>query len=176
MLKNETRNQIRKIKRQFTPDKLRELSLCIMQRLLIHPRIIAAKTILMYFSLSDEPNTHDTIDHLTAMGKRILLPVVTGENTMILREYHNRKSLQKGLFGIMEPTGKPFTAYEEIDIAVVPGIAFDITGNRLGRGQGYYDRFLQPLPHLYKIGVCFDFQKLSCIPIDENDVRMNEIL
>lgn len=176
MLKSEIRSEIRLRKRQFTPERLRELSLCIMQRLTEHPRIVAAKTVLMYYSLPDEPDTHDTINRLASMGKRILLPVVTGEETMILREYYGEKDLQKGSLSIMEPTGEPFTAYEEIDVAVIPGMAFDTNGNRLGRGRGYYDRFLRPLPYIYKIGVCFDFQKLSCIPTDENDVRMQEIL
>ena len=176
MLKSEIRSEIRSRKQQFRPEYLRELSLHIMQKLTEHPRIITANTLLLYYSLPDEPYTHTLIRHLAMQGKRILLPVVTSENTMILREYNGKQSLRKGHLGIMEPIGNEFTAYEEIDAAVVPGVAFDTYGNRLGRGKGYYDRFLQPLPYIYKIGVCFDFQKLSHIPTDKNDVRMEEVL
>ena len=76
----------------------------------------------------------------------------------------------------MEPVGKPFTAFKEIDVAVVPGMSFDMRGNRLGRGKGYYDRFLPKIPQAYKIGVCFPFQKLPGIPADENDMKVDEVI
>ena len=77
----------------------------------------------------------------------------------------------------MEPTGRSFTDYASIDLAVIPGMAFDTSGNRLGRGKGYYDRFLSLLPpYIYKIGVCFDFQKFNEIPSEATDVTMDLIL
>ena len=77
----------------------------------------------------------------------------------------------------MEPTGRSFTDYASIDLAVIPGMAFDTSGNRLGRGKGYYDRFLSLLPpYIYKIGVCFGFQMFDSIPSDTTDIRMNEVI
>ena len=55
-------------------------------------------------------------------------------------------------------------------------MSFDPQGNRLGRGKGYYDRFLAQVPQAYKIGVCFDFQKVELVPTDENDIQMNEVI
>lgn len=59
---------------------------------------------------------------------------------------------------------------------MVPGMAFDADGNRLGRGKGYYDRFLALVPDAYKIGVCFPFQKFPAVPVDDNDVKMDIII
>ena len=86
------------------------------------------------------------------------------------------QDLQAGAFGILEPTGKLFTDYKKIDVAVVPGMAFDKEGRRLGRGKGYYDRFLRLLPNTYKIGICFSWQLVDHVPTDEHDILMDQVL
>lgn len=176
MNKSDIRKYIRMQKQQFTDHELRELSLPIMRKLLVHPRIKNAKIILLYYSLPDEVNTHDVLDQLLKEGKTVLLPAVISDTTMELRHYEGPQDLLGGFFDIMEPVGKPFTQYEQIETAVIPGMSFDLLGNRLGRGKGYYDRFLPLIPQVYKIGVCFDFQKLPGIPAESNDVRMDEVI
>lgn len=109
-------------------------------------------------------------------GKTILLPRVTSETDMELRLYTGPDDLSCGAFGIMEPCGALFTDYSRIDLAVIPGMAFDRHGHRLGRGRGYYDRFLPLLPRAYKIGVCFPFQLVDAVPTDPTDVIMDEII
>ena len=174
--KRTLRKQIRETKRQFSDKELEELSLPIISRLLSHPVIVGSKTILIYYSLPDEVNTHHAVNQLIASGKTVLLPrVVDGEN-MEIRFYDKPEDLALGHYGIMEPTGKLFTDYAAIDVAVVPGMAFDGQGHRLGRGKGYYDRFLKKAPQAYKIGVCFDFQKQEAIPTDANDVIMDYVI
>ena len=80
----------------------------------------------------------------------------------------------------MEPVGEPFTDYQQIDVALIPGMAFDAQGHRLGRGKGYYDRFLsQSLilnSQLRTIGVCFDFQKVKEVPVGPQDVSVNVVI
>jgi len=147
-----------------------------MRRLLSHPRIGEAKTILMYHSLGDEVDTHDAIDALVKMGKKVLLPVVVDEGEMEVRQYEGPSKLEKGAFNIKEPSGRKYDSLEDIDVAVIPGVAFDSANNRLGRGKGYYDRFLASIPQSYKIGVCFEFQKIKSIPADAHDVKMDEVL
>lgn len=176
MDKKELRKYIREQKRLFTDKELEELSLPVIARLLSHPAIMSAKTILMYYSLPDEVNTHDTIKQLTESGKRVLLPRVTDSENMEIRVYESPEDMQEGSYNIMEPTGKIFTDYDEIDVAVIPGMGFDKACNRLGRGKGYYDRFLSKVPDLYKIGVCFDFQKLPTIPASEHDIKVDEVI
>ena len=137
------------------------------------PRWQEARTVLLYHSLPDEPDTHAFIRQWTGR-KRILLPVVVGDD-LELRAYAGDETLQTGAFRIAEPTGKAFTDYAAIDLAIVPGMAFDRRGNRLGRGKGYYDRLLPRLV-AYKIGLCFPFQMVEDIPAEAHDVRMDEIV
>ena len=146
----------------------------VLNRLEAHPVFQQAHTILIYHSLPDEVNTHDFIRKWSA-HKQILLPVVIGDD-LELRRYTGSADLKKGAYGIEEPVGEPFTDYDSIDLAIIPGVAFDTHGNRLGRGKGYYDRLLPRLPHTYKIGICFPFQLLEEIPTEALDVRMDEVL
>ena len=146
----------------------------VLSRLEAHPAFLQAHTILLYHSLPDEVRTHDFIRKWSA-HKQVLLPVVIGDD-LELRRYTGPADLKKGAYGIEEPAGEPFTDYESIDLAVIPGVAFDVHGNRLGRGKGYYDRLLPRLPHTYKIGICFPFQLLEEIPTEAQDVRMDEVL
>lgn len=174
--KQQLRQLIRNKKRQFTQEQLNELSLPIIRKLLCDNTLINAETILMYYSLSDEVNTHEAIDELLSLGKKILLPVVINDQEMEIREYTGIKDLKEGSYQIKEPTGKIFTDYKSIDVAVIPGMSFDKKNNRLGRGKGYYDRFLKSVPNTYKIGICFDFQKQDEIPTGEFDVKMSKVL
>ena len=95
---------------------------------------------------------------------------------MELRLFTGEADLRPGAFGIMEPVGQLVTDYDHIDLAVVPGMAFDACGHRLGRGKGYYDRLLPRLSHCYKIGICFDFQKVPSVPTEPTDIAMDEVL
>lgn len=108
------------------------------------------------------------------MEKRIVLPVVIGEE-LELRLYTGPHDLAIGPYGIAEPTGEVFTRYESIDLAIVPGVAFDASGHRLGRGKGYYDKLL---PHItaFKMGICFPFQLVDEVPAEPFDVCMNTII
>ena len=126
------------------------MSFPVVMRLLSHPRIKTAKTVMLYYSLPDEVDTHTLVDSLLMSGKHILLPRVTGEGTMELRRYTGPSDLAQGAYNIMEPTGEVFDNYTDIDIAVIPGVAFDKDGNRMGRGKGYYDRLLPKLANIVK--------------------------
>ena len=178
MEKKELRNLIRDRKRQYSSMQLAELSLDILARLSMNVHFQQAQTILAYYSLPDEVNTHSLIEQLLEKGKKVLLPVVIDRENMILREYTGRQDLKKGALHIMEPIGKQFPeqVYSQIDIAIIPGMSFDQRGNRLGRGKGYYDKFLQQVPYIYKIGICFDFQKVEQVPSGDTDIRMDEVI
>ncbi|MBR1547255.1 MAG: 5-formyltetrahydrofolate cyclo-ligase [Prevotella sp.] len=148
-------------------------------------------TILLYHALPDEVDTSLLIGELAAAGHHVLLPRVTGDTSMELRRYSSAADLQQGAYGIMEPTGPLFTDYAAVDIAIIPGMAFDLQGHRLGRGKGYYDRFLSsvssqlstesPQPagdksHIKKIGICHEWQVVGSVPALEHDVRMDALL
>lgn len=153
------------------------MSVQIMRRLENHPRFKSAQTVLLFHSLPDEPCTHQLI-RSAAAEKTVLLPVVVDGETLELREYRGEHTLAGGAFGILEPGGESFTDFSRIDLAVIPGVAFDAHGNRLGRGKGYYDRLLQRLAP-YKVptlGMCFDFQKLPSVPAEPHDIAVDEVL
>lgn len=176
MTKEELRRLVRSQKRMYSAPQLQAMSAEVVARLMALPQMAAAKTVMLYYSLPDEVSTHELADRLVERGKVVVLPVVTGPTEMELRRYRSADDLSMGAFGIMEPTGEPFTSLAEIDLAVVPGMAFDTRGNRLGRGKGYYDRFLSQLPQATMVGLCFPFQKFPGVPTDENDVRMDLVI
>ena len=179
MRKEELRQRMRQMKRQFSPQQLGELSLPIVARL--RERLKDAQTIVAYYPLPDEVDICPFLDELVAAGKTVLLPKVIDDETMELRRYNGRQNLKEGVLHLLEPDGEPFTDYSQIDMMLVPGMAFDTSGHRLGRGRGYYDRFLSSLftyhfSLITSIGVCFDFQKVSEVPTDEYDIPVDEVI
>jgi len=172
---NEQKSALRKYIRQqkmLYSAVASEQSARIMERLESDEDFVNAHTILLYASLEDEVDTHDLIAR-HEKDKCILLPIVVGD-TLELRIYNGH--WEQGAFGIMEPTGSKFDALEQIDIAIIPGIAFDREGHRLGRGKGYYDKLLPSLPHCKKIGVCFPFQLVDQVPTDLHDITMDKVI
>lgn len=174
--KTSIRQSIRNLKKAVSTEERLFLSRQLTARLESHPRFANARTILLYHSLPDEVDTHELI-RCWSGKKKILLPVVNGDD-LDLKEYKGENTLENGHYGISEPTGHTFTAFNEIDLAVIPGMAFDRNGNRLGRGKGYYDRLLSRLgnSNIYKLGLCFDFQFLPHIPAEPHDILMDEVL
>lgn len=133
-----------------------------------------AHYIACYFALSDEVPTVDFMNKWKDK-KVFLLPIVEGEEMRFVY-YKGEEALKKGAFGILEPWNEAEERTQEtMDLILVPGVAFDLKGNRMGRGKGFYDRFLCQ-KETYKVGVCFDFQLLECIPSEETDVMMDEIV
>lgn len=152
---------------------LQSQSADILAALEAHPAFRAASIVLLYYSLKDEVGTHEFV-RKWSREKLVLLPVVKGEE-LELRVFTGPEDLTTGAYGIGEPTGELFTDYAAIDFAVIPGVAFDATGNRLGRGKGYYDRLLPRLT-AFKAGICFPFQLVEEVPAEPFDIRMDTII
>lgn len=130
-----------------------------------------AKTVLAYWPL---PGEVDTTSLVTSGQKRFILPVVDGDD-LILKQYDPAR-MAPGAFGILEPTADAVTVQpEEIDFAIIPGVAFDPEGGRLGRGRGFYDRLL-PALRCPKAGVAFPFQMIDRIPTDPWDIPMDIVV
>jgi 5-formyltetrahydrofolate cyclo-ligase len=173
MTKAELRKHIKQLK-ALHQDTIASDSERIMQLLADDAHFLAAKTVLLYHSLSDEVNTHQFIEEW-CLKKQLLLPVVVGEE-LELRLFQNMNELKIGSFGIAEPTGPLFTDYAKIDFVAVPGMAFDRNGHRLGRGKGYYDRLLPKLTNAYKAGICFPYQVVDEVPVEPTDITMDGII
>lgn len=131
-----------------------------------------AKSVLMYWSLPDELPTHNFIVKWSAK-KQMLLPMVKGDK-MLIKPFTTTDELRKSDMGIWEPEAQK-EYLRQIDLVIVPGIAFDKQKNRLGRGKGYYDRYFNN-KNITKIGVCYDFQLLEVIPTEPFDVKMDKII
>jgi len=140
-----------------------------------------ARVVMFYVSLKDEVDTFIMIDEALKAGKRIAVPVILKEEKrLIAGEIHNRlEDLESQHFGIYQPRQDRVkeVPLDDIDLVVVPGVAFDRKNIRLGRGHGYYDRFLSGLPKRTKtIGLAFDFQVLEDLPQDPHDVPVSKII
>lgn len=170
MTKQELRRFIRERKSLCPIEERTRLSEEICCKVMMHPKWQEARTVLLYHALPDEVNT---LSILRERNKILLLPVVAGED-LELRVFDG--STCEGAFHIQEPMGQLFTDYGSIDLAVIPGMAFDPQGHRLGRGKGYYDRLLPSLPHAYRLGICFPFQLLGSVPAEEHDIAMHEVI
>lgn len=175
--KDDLRDYIREQKALCTQEQLADMSEAVVSSILFGGQWSVASTILLYFPLPDEVDIRPLIKVAQQAGHRILLPVVVGDD-LELRLYEGEESLRTGTYNIMEPVGPLFPPenYSQIQLALIPGMAFDASGHRLGRGKGYYDRLLPQLPQAYKIGVCYPFQFVVHVPSEKHDVPMNEVI
>ncbi len=170
------RRHVRELKSQFAQSfPLWSGDIC--RRIMEQPLWQSAHTVLLYHALPDEPSLQLLLDEGLRLGKQLLLPVVVGDD-LLLKYYKGGESLCEGAFHILEPTGQTFprSLYGDIELALIPGMAFDHDGHRLGRGRGYYDRLLPRLPHAYKLGICFPFQLLNAVPCEPHDIAMDAVL
>ena len=173
MQKKELRKLIRQRKAVHTAEEKAGMSARICRQVLADPHWAKANTVFLYHALTDEVDTTILIDAAMHEGKTVLLPVIDGDD---LRLKIHTGATQTGSYSIQEPIGEEFTCYKEITLAIVPGMAFDKKGNRLGRGRGFYDRTLPKLAEAYKIGLCFPFQLLESIPCETYDIKMDAVL
>ena len=131
-----------------------------------------AKTVLLYYPKNNEVDVLPLFKRYKR-DKVLLLPV-THRNGMTANPYEGNDKMHRGKVGIPEPTTPPFEG--NIDIIIVPAVAFDKQGNRLGRGGGYYDRFLKKQSHATFIGVGYDFQLVDEVPVRKHDQKMHRII
>jgi 5-formyltetrahydrofolate cyclo-ligase len=143
------------------------------------PAIQRAQTILFYASMPGEVDTLAMIEKAIFKGKRVALPIVERKKGKLIPALiSSMEDLHIGTYGIAEPLDPDKAlALKDIDAVVVPGLAFDRLHNRLGRGAGYYDRFLSTLPKtVTTVGLAFDFQLTECLPTEAHDVRLQQII
>lgn len=131
-----------------------------------------AKTVLLYYPKNNEVDVLPLFKRYKR-DKVLLLPV-THRNGMTANPYEGNDKMHRGKVGIPEPTTPPFEG--NIDVIIVPAVAFDKQGNRLGRGGGYYDRFLKKQSHATFIGVGYDFQLVDEVPVRKHDQKMHRII
>jgi 5-formyltetrahydrofolate cyclo-ligase len=172
--KEEIRREIKGILRQKSPASKQEESLNIQEELLSSEEFNSSKTVMTYVSLPNEVDTMLFIEKALERGKKVVVPRIDiTDETITAVELTSINELAKGPFGVYEPKNKPARKVDlkEIDLIVVPGIAFDKENMRLGRGRGYYDRFLSDpdLSSATTIGLAYKCQKVNILPSDPHD-------
>jgi len=143
-----------------------------------------AKTVCFYVAKGNEVQTERMIKDSLQLGKRVLVPITDKKSgKLVLSELFDFDSeLEPGTFGILEP--KPACRREvsatEAEVIIVPGVAFDIRGHRMGHGKGYYDRFLRHVSSLKTgalfVGLAYESQVLDEIPHGPNDMPVHRIV
>ncbi|MFI3289571.1 MAG: 5-formyltetrahydrofolate cyclo-ligase [Rikenellaceae bacterium] len=175
MTKDQTRCVIGKKSRSIGLCERTEATYNIFSIIELEQVFINSSCIALYVALHDEVATLNIIERWHDMGKRVVLPRVVGSQ-MDFVEYTSG-SLQKGAFGILEPTSNSVVAPSEIELMILPGVAFCSDGRRLGRGGGYYDRYLSQSDFRgYTIGVGYAHQLLEDIPCEEHDISLSRVI
>lgn len=176
MIKDEIREDMRAKRRALSKDEVKIKSDEIRQRLLGIERVKQAKTVCTFISAFKEPDTVEIIKELWEQDKKIVVPITDIESGTLLLSYINSmEDMKKGAYGILEPKTVRKADENNIDVILVPGLAFDRNGGRMGFGKGYYDRLLESSKAV-KIGLCYDFQILEKIPTESHDVPMNFVI
>ncbi len=172
--KKAIRKQIRELKMRYSLEEKKQMSLSVWQQVEQSAVFQKSQIVLAYWSMDDEVYTHDFVCKW-ARQKTILLPCVRGDELEV-RYFEGQEKLVAGEgYAIPEPVGQLFEDLSRIDLVLVPGVAFDRLQNRLGRGKGYYDKILSQT-NTYKLGVCFDFQFLDQLPVEEHDIKMSQVI
>lgn len=141
-----------------------------------------ATTVMFFSSFDGEVQTNDMMRQAQNLGKKIALPVTIKKERNLIPWFIKDLDVDlcSGPYGISQPCAQGAGAVDLdlLDLVLVPGLAFDRHGNRLGRGKGYYDRFLKCLPKITPcFGLAFDFQVISCLPsVEEHDVPVSRVI
>jgi 5-formyltetrahydrofolate cyclo-ligase len=168
-VKTSLRESARSARRGLDDDERREASRAASERLVALPEVRRARTVLLYAPLAEEADpATPMLPVLLSRGVRTLFPRVRGDELELVA-CADASTLTLGYRGIREPVG-PSIDPELVDVAVVPGVAFDVLGGRLGQGGGHYDRLLQLLADdCVRVGFCFSCQVVPFVPCEPHD-------
>lgn len=160
-------------RRIMTKEQVEEQSALIMAQLEQMSAFREAKTVLLYYPIHNEVDLRPLLTKYK--GQKIFLLPVTHRHSMEVRPYDGEDMMRRGRLGVPEP--QTFTYRGHIDLIIVPGVVFDQHRHRIGRGGGYYDRFLRKQLTAKKVGVCYSFQlKKHTIPHSWRDEKMDRII
>lgn len=159
-------------RRMLSTQDREQMSSTILQQLEQMTCFREAKTVLLYYPMNNEVDVLPLFKRYK--NEKMLLLPVSHRKGMTVSPYEGNEKMHRGKFQIPEPTTPSYRG--SIDVIIVPAVAFDKQGHRLGRGGGYYDRFLKTQPHAQLIGVGYDFQLVEEVPVGHHDQKMNRII
>jgi 5-formyltetrahydrofolate cyclo-ligase len=170
------RDRARALRSSLSPAEILEKSERICHNLM--NVLDGANPLMVYVSKPMEVHTRALIVHLLAQGKTVVVPIIEKDTkTLRLSYIEDPAVLSQSTFDVSEPVGHEMPAQaSDVKAVIIPMLAFDKRGNRLGYGAGYYDRFLTTHPHMTRIGIAFACQELTEIPTDPTDAGMDLIV
>ena len=175
MDKKELRRQIRDLKRAMTEEQIEEKSRRLGELFCRLELYRNAKTIYGYLPYNQEVRTVPMLAQALKDGKQVAVPKVYGdEMKFILME--DLSAVEKGYAGIPEPVADEPVACDEMALVLMPGLAFDPQGHRIGYGGGFYDKFLAKEPNHPTLALCYDFQMLQELETEEFDIPVDQVL
>jgi 5-formyltetrahydrofolate cyclo-ligase len=167
--KRALRRQARARRDGMSPGERERMSEEVAANVLALPAVAGATTVMAFSSFGSEVDTGPIIERLERDGRRVALPRVEGRDIVAVA-HRSDDRVRPTSFGAMEPAGGEKLAPEEIDVVIVPGLAFDGSGHRVGYGRGFYDRFLATLrPDALTVGICFSVQLVDEVPHGQGD-------
>ena len=171
--KRSVRSEVRNAISALSEGEKHNLSAQIFSHIESLEEVKKATVVALFASLADEPQSEAIIERL-ARHTRIVLPRIEGDE---MEFYEISVGLQKGAFGIMEPTATSPVEPSEIDVMIVPGVAFTRSGARLGRGKGFYDKYISRNGfRAYTIGVCYPCQIVEDLPTEPHDKILDMVI
>jgi len=181
MNKEEIRRNIFKKRISLSSEDIKNVSQQVFLRLIETIEYRNCQNVMFYVATRSEVQTEEMIKTSIKMGKNTFVPIILTECTNLApsKMYDFDNELEKGKKGILEPKKEYYRLFppEDIDLIIIPGIAFDLSGNRIGRGFGYYDNFLRKVCSSAKIiALAFEMQIVKEIPNDKNDIPVDKII
>ncbi len=178
--KEQIRRQIIQTRNQMTSEEVVEKSSMIAQKVLKTPEYEEADNILLYADYRHEVMTREIFEDALLRKKKVFFPKSNDDGSMVFYQVISVKQLESGYKGIKEPIAEEQYRYhfrkQEDTLIIVPGVAFDTKGYRVGYGKGFYDRFLNDTRQLTAMGLCFSNQIVDEIPHDPHDIKMDKIV
>ena len=175
MDKKELRAQIRAKKRAMTPAQVEACSEKLAELFREHPLYKAAKSIYGYMPYNQEVRTVPMLEQALRDGKKVAVPKCYGDEMKFIY-LDDLTKVAKGYAGIPEPIADEPVAHDETALVLMPGLAFDPQGHRIGYGGGFYDKFLSREPNHPTLALCYDFQVLPHLDTEEHDIPVDTVL
>ena len=173
--KKALRRMIGEKKRALTSEEIERRSAVLAHRLFETEPYRQARSLYAYLSFNQEVRTNPIIERAWADGKRVAVPKVIG-NDMVFIWLERFDQLAEGYYGIPEPVADGPIADDATALVLMPGLAFDPQGHRVGYGGGFYDRFLEKEPDHPLVALCFDFQMLDHLEVEAHDVPVDVVI
>ena len=173
--KKALRSQIRERKRAMTPEQIRISSEKLGEMLFASQLYQEASTIYGYLPYNQEVRTTFMLEQALKQGKKVAVPKIFGEEMRFIY-LEDLSMVEEGYSGIPEPIFDDPVAEDETALVLVPGLAFDAKGNRMGYGGGFYDKFFAREPNHPTIALCYSFQMVEEIPVEAYDIPVDQVL